>query len=84
VRTELTKTFCESPLDDKLQLSVDSAREKLLAEYKSRSQVLFGEAFREVCVLLYQKLWTKFRSLEIEILAGQNADDYPLQIDISG
>ena len=83
VRNDLTKTFCESPLDEKLQFSIESAREKLLAEYKSRSQILFGEAHREVCIVLYQKLWTKFRSLEIEIMAGQNADDFALQIDIS-
>ena len=46
-----------------------AAQEALHVEQKKRA-IMFEPAFKEVCIMLYQNLWTKFRTTETEMLAG--------------
>ena len=50
-------------------LSTERASEALKEDYFHRADI-FDPAFKEVCTMLYQNLWNKFRNAELQQIAG--------------
>jgi len=64
VEKQLNSWTQDTPL-----ISAEGAQEALKGDYFHRTE-LFDPAFKEVCTMLYQNLWNKFRTAELQQMAG--------------
>jgi len=68
VRTAVEKQL-SSWVQDTPLISAEGAQEALKGDFYHRAEI-FDPAFKEVCTMLYQNLWNKFRTAELQQMAG--------------